>query len=75
MEKVMVSLTKEMKDALEEERKKRYLDSIPETIRTILSDHLVNLAKAKDINQINAEAYVSWKKKQDTKALAVKKKG
>ena len=36
----MVSITKEMKDALEEQRKKRLLDSIPETIRTILSDYL-----------------------------------
>jgi metal-responsive CopG/Arc/MetJ family transcriptional regulator len=45
MEKIMVSMTKEMKDALEEERKKRFLDSIPETIRTILSEYLVNLTK------------------------------
>ncbi|MGA3108388.1 MAG: hypothetical protein ABSD99_02880 [Candidatus Bathyarchaeia archaeon] len=36
----MVSLTKEMKDALEEQRKKRLLDSIPETVRTILSEYL-----------------------------------
>lgn len=35
----MVSITKEMKDALETERKKRLLDSIPETIRTILSEY------------------------------------
>jgi Arc/MetJ-type ribon-helix-helix transcriptional regulator len=40
MEKIMVSLTKEMKDALEEQRKKRLLDSIPETVRTILSEYL-----------------------------------
>ena len=45
MEKVMVSITKEMKDALEEERKKRLLDSIPETIRMILSDYVTNNGK------------------------------
>lgn len=38
----MVSITKEMKDALEEERKKRLLDSVPETIRMILSEHITN---------------------------------
>jgi len=52
MEKVMVSITKEMKDALEQERKKRFLDSIPETIRTILSEYLVNLTRPKDINEV-----------------------
>jgi hypothetical protein len=40
MEKVLVSITKEMKYRLETERKRRLLDSIPETIRTILSEHL-----------------------------------
>jgi hypothetical protein len=39
MEKVMISVTKEMKQALEAERKKRLLDSIPETVRVILSEH------------------------------------
>jgi len=39
MEKVMISMTKEMKQALEQERKKRLLDSIPETVRVILSEH------------------------------------
>lgn len=43
MEKVMVSITKEMKDALEEQRKKRLLDSIPETIRVVLSEYLAKL--------------------------------
>jgi metal-responsive CopG/Arc/MetJ family transcriptional regulator len=51
MEKVMVSITKEMKDALEEERKKRLLDSVPETIRMILSEYLAKLGKASDINE------------------------
>jgi hypothetical protein len=35
----MVSITEEMAKKLEEERKKRLLDSIPETIRMILSEH------------------------------------
>ncbi len=46
MEKVMVSITKEMKQALEDERKKRFLDSIPETIRTILSEYLTGRASS-----------------------------
>lgn len=40
MEKVMISVTKEMKQILEQERKKRLLDSIPETVRVILSEYL-----------------------------------
>jgi hypothetical protein len=36
----MVSVTEEMEKRLEEERKKRLLDSIPETIRMILSEYL-----------------------------------
>ena len=36
----MISITKEMKQILEQERKKRLLDSIPETVRVILSEHL-----------------------------------
>ena len=40
MEKVMISMTKEMKQILEQERKKRLLDSIPETVRVILSEYL-----------------------------------
>jgi hypothetical protein len=40
MEKIMISVTKEMKQILEQERKKRLLDSIPETVRVILSEHL-----------------------------------
>jgi len=46
----MVSITKEMKNALEEERKKRLLDSIPETIRTILSEYL-SRAEARTIGE------------------------
>jgi hypothetical protein len=38
----MISVTKEMKQILEQERKKRLLDSIPETVRVILSEYLTN---------------------------------
>jgi hypothetical protein len=40
MEKLNISITDEMKRRLEVERKKRALDSIPETIRYILSEYL-----------------------------------
>jgi metal-responsive CopG/Arc/MetJ family transcriptional regulator len=40
MKKIMVSMTQEMVDALEKERKKRKLSSIPEVVRQILSDYL-----------------------------------
>jgi hypothetical protein len=40
MKKLNVSITEEMEKRLEIERKKRALDSIPETIRYILSDYL-----------------------------------
>jgi hypothetical protein len=39
----MVSITEEMEKKLEEERKRRLLDSIPETIRVILSEFLSKL--------------------------------
>jgi hypothetical protein len=35
----MVSITEEMAKKLEEERKKRLLDSVPETVRVILSEY------------------------------------
>jgi metal-responsive CopG/Arc/MetJ family transcriptional regulator len=65
MEKVMVSITKEMKETLEEERKRRLLDSIPETIRTILSEYLSNRGKPPDISEVvktAAKEYVGRKK-------------
>lgn len=40
MKKYNVAITEEMETALEKERKKRMLDSIPETIRYIVSDYL-----------------------------------
>jgi len=41
-----VTITSEMADRLEEERKRRFLDSVPETIRTILSEYLSNLTQS-----------------------------
>ncbi len=40
MKKVMLALPDEMMNALEKERKERYLETIPETVRVILSDYL-----------------------------------
>lgn len=40
MEKLNISITNEMLRRLEEERKKRALDSVPETIRVLLSEAL-----------------------------------
>ncbi len=36
----MLSITEEMEKELEKERKKRLLDTIPETVRVILSENL-----------------------------------
>lgn len=40
MKRYTVAMTEEMESALEKERKKRLLDSIPETVRVILSEYL-----------------------------------
>jgi metal-responsive CopG/Arc/MetJ family transcriptional regulator len=45
MKKVMLALPQEMINALENERKQRYLETIPETVRVILSDYLRSKAK------------------------------
>jgi metal-responsive CopG/Arc/MetJ family transcriptional regulator len=47
MKRVLVSLPEEMIKVLENERKERYLETIPETIRLILSDYLRNRMKKK----------------------------
>jgi metal-responsive CopG/Arc/MetJ family transcriptional regulator len=47
MKRVLVSLPEEMIKVLENERKERYLETIPETIRLILSDYLRNKIKKK----------------------------
>ena len=45
MKKVMLALPEEMINALEKERKQRYLETIPETVRVILSDYLRGKSK------------------------------
>lgn len=40
MKRILVSVPEEMERALEKERKERMLETIPETIRVILSDHI-----------------------------------
>ena len=39
MKRYMISVSEEMAKKLEEERKKRLLESVPETIRVILSEY------------------------------------
>ena len=41
-----VTITSEMADRLEKERRRRFLDSVPETIRTILSEYLSDLTQS-----------------------------
>lgn len=40
MKKIMVSVPDEMEKALEKERRERMLETVPETIRVILSEYL-----------------------------------
>ena len=40
MKKYMVSVPTEMEKALEKEKKERLLETVPETIRVILSEYL-----------------------------------
>jgi metal-responsive CopG/Arc/MetJ family transcriptional regulator len=40
MKRVLLSLSEEMVKVLEKERKERYLETIPETVRVILSEYL-----------------------------------
>ena len=40
MKKIMLALPEEMVKVLEKERKERYLQTIPETIRVILGEYL-----------------------------------
>ncbi len=44
-EKYTLTVTEEMHKRLEEERKRRFLHSIPETIRMILSEYLAQSTK------------------------------
>jgi hypothetical protein len=47
MKRVMLSLPEEMVILIENERKDRYLETIPETVRVILSDYLRNIKNKK----------------------------
>ena len=40
MKRILLSLPEEMVKVLEKERKERYLETIPETVRVILSEYL-----------------------------------
>lgn len=42
MKKIMLALPEEMMNALEKERKERYFETLPETVRVIVSDYLRN---------------------------------
>jgi metal-responsive CopG/Arc/MetJ family transcriptional regulator len=46
MKRVLLSLPEEMVRVLEKERKERYLETLPETVRVILSDYLRNKIKS-----------------------------
>jgi hypothetical protein len=39
MQKIMVSMSDDMVSALEKERKARKLDSVPETVRSVLGEY------------------------------------
>lgn len=64
MEKVMLSITKEMLTTLEEERKKRLLDSVPETIRAIISEYFRSVVNTQDIRQVVREAVQDYEKRR-----------
>jgi metal-responsive CopG/Arc/MetJ family transcriptional regulator len=46
MQRFTLSISEEMAKALERERKKRMLDSVPETARVIISEYLTAQEKA-----------------------------
>ena len=47
MKRIMLSIPEEMVKVLENERRERYLETIPETVRVILSDYIRNKVKKK----------------------------
>jgi len=47
MKRIMLSIPEEMVKLLENERRERYLETIPETVRVILSDYIRNKVKKK----------------------------
>jgi len=48
MKKIMLALPEEMVNALEKERKERYLETVPETVRVIISDYLRSKLKKRN---------------------------
>jgi hypothetical protein len=47
MKRVLLSIPEEMVEVLEKERKERFHETIPETVRVILSDYLRNKIQKK----------------------------
>jgi hypothetical protein len=47
MQKVMVSISDEMMKALEQERKARKLETIPETVRSVLGEYFKSKGESK----------------------------
>ncbi len=47
MKKIMLAIPDEMVKALEKEQKERLLETIPETIRVVLSDYLRSRNRSK----------------------------
>jgi hypothetical protein len=45
MQKIMVSMTKEMLDALKKEQRSRKLGSVPETVRSVVGEYLKTTAE------------------------------
>jgi len=62
MKRFMLSITEEMEQALETERKKRMLGSIPETARVIIGEYF-NSVKPTD-NEILQRAAKEYKEKK-----------
>jgi hypothetical protein len=62
MKRFMLSITEEMEKALEAERKKRMLGSIPETARVIIGEYL-SAPKPTD-NEILQQAVKEYREKQ-----------
>jgi hypothetical protein len=49
MKRFMLSVTEEMEKALERERKKRMLGSIPETARVVIGEYLTQTKKEDEL--------------------------
>lgn len=45
MKKYNVSIGEDLEKEIEKERKRRYLDTVPETMRVLLSEHIAELKK------------------------------